>query len=48
MEFEKAKQLLNCEKEEKYTDDEIKQILEFLNVLAKVSIDNLLKKINDE
>jgi len=48
MEFEKAKQILNCEKEENYTDDEIKQILEFLSVLAKVSIDNLLKRKNDE
>jgi len=44
MEIQKAKQILNEQKNIEYTDEEIKQILEFLNVLAAVAIDNLLRK----
>lgn len=47
MELEKAKQILKEAKAKQYTDDEIKEILNFLNVLAKISIDNLLKTNKD-
>ncbi|MDI1316442.1 hypothetical protein [Flavobacterium sp.] len=44
MEFEKAKQILNEQKEIEYTDEEIMQMLDFLDVLAILSINNLLKR----
>lgn len=44
MELEKARQILKQVNAKQYTDDEIKEILKFLNILAKVSIDNILKK----
>ena len=47
MELEKAKQILKEAKAKQYTDDEIKEILNFLTVLAKISIDNHLKKIKN-
>lgn len=43
MEFEKAKQILNNEKVNKYTDKEINEIIQTLNVLAEVWISNVLK-----
>jgi hypothetical protein len=48
MEFEKAKQILNTEKNKKFTDDDVNEILKLLTVLAKVSINNLLKNRNNE
>lgn len=48
MEIEKAKQILNEQKEIEYTDEDIKQLLDFLHVLANISIDNLLKKNTDD
>ena len=47
MEPEKAKQILKEAKAKQHTDDEIKEILKFLTVLAKISIDNLLKTNKD-
>ena len=47
MELEKAKQILKEAKAKQYTDDEIMEILKFLTILAKVSIDNLLKSNKD-
>ena len=47
MELEKAKQILKEAKAKQYTDDEIQEMLKFLTVLAKVSIDNLLKSNKD-
>lgn len=47
MELEKAKQILKEAKAKQYTDDEIQEILKFLTILAKVSIDNLLKNNKD-
>lgn len=44
MELEKARQILKQVKAKQYTDDEIKEILKFLTILAKVSIDNIIKK----
>ena len=43
MEFEKAKQILNNEKVNKYTDKEINEIIKTLNVFAEVWISNVLK-----
>jgi len=43
MELERAKQILNKEKTKQYTHEEVKEILKFLSVLAKISINNLLK-----
>lgn len=44
MEFEKAKQILNNEKVNKYTDQEIKEIVQILDVFVDVWITNGLKK----
>lgn len=43
MEFEKAKQILNNEKVNKYTDKEINEIIQTLNVFTEVWISNVLK-----
>lgn len=48
MELEKAKQILNAQNAKQFTDEEIIQLVEFLTILADVSINNLLKKNNDE
>ena len=43
MEFEKAKQILNTESEKKFTDQEITEIMQMLEVFADVWFNNLLK-----
>jgi hypothetical protein len=48
MEFEKAKQILNREKANKYTDKEIKEIIQILGVFADIWISNELKTIKNE
>ena len=48
MEFEKAKQILNREKTNKYTDKEIKEIIQILGVFADIWISNELKTIKNE
>ena len=48
MEFEKAKQILNREKSNKYTDNEIKEIIQILGVFADIWISNELKTIKNE
>jgi hypothetical protein len=48
MEFEKARQILNKDKENKYTDEEVIEILKLLNVFTEVIIHNLLNKKADE
>ena len=48
MEFEKARQILNKDIENKYTDEEVKEILILLNVFKEVMINNLLKEKADE
>ncbi len=50
MEFKKAKQILNKSRDKKLTDDEIIEILKFIEVLVEISVNNFLKlkdKIND-
>ena len=48
MEFEKAKQILNTETEKKYTDQEIIEIMQMLEVFAGVWVNNLLKLSKNE
>ena len=48
MEFEKAKQILNREKTNKYTDKEIREIIQILGIFADVWITNELKTIKNE
>jgi DNA-binding MltR family transcriptional regulator len=48
MEFEKAKQILNTESEKKFTDQEIIEIMQILEVFADVWVNNLLKSIKNK
>ena len=48
MQFEKAKQILNQNKEKNYTDEEIVQIIQLLEVFKDVWITNLLKLTENE
>lgn len=48
MEFEKVKQILNTESENKYTDQEIIEIMQMLEVFADVWVNNLLKSTKNE
>jgi hypothetical protein len=48
MEFEKVKQILNTESENKYSDQEIIEIMQMLEVFADVWVNNLLKSIKNE
>lgn len=48
MEFEKAKKILNTESDKKYTDQEIIEILQMLEVFADVWVKNLLNSIKNE
>lgn len=48
MQFEKAKHILNQNKEKKYTDEEIVQLIQLLEVFKDVWIANLLKLTENE
>ena len=48
MEFEKVKQILNTESEKKFTDQEITEIMQMLEVFADVWVNNLLKSTKNE
>ena len=48
MEFEKAKQILNKDREKKFTDKEISEILKLLTVLAEVVVKNILKESREK
>ena len=48
MEFEKVKQILNTESENKFTDQEIIEIMQMLEVFADVWVNNLLKSTKNE
>lgn len=48
MQFEKSKHILNQNKEKKYTDEEIVQIIQLLEVFKDVWIANLLKLTENE
>lgn len=45
MKIEKAKKILNGATNGKYSDEEVKQILEFVNLLSSVAMNIQLKKI---
>jgi hypothetical protein len=50
MEFKMAKQILNKNRDKELTDEEIIEILKFIEVLAEISVNNFLKikdKINN-
>jgi len=48
MEFEKVKQIISRESNKKYTDQEIIEIMQMLEVFADVWINNLLKSTKNE
>ena len=48
MEFEKVKQILNTESENTFTDQEIIEIMQMLEVFADVWVNNLLKSTKNE
>jgi hypothetical protein len=50
MEFKMAKQILNKNRDKELTDEEIIEILKFIEVLVEISVNNFLKikdKINN-
>lgn len=46
MEFKKAKQILNKSRDKKLTDEQVIEILKFIELLANMSVNNFLKSIN--
>lgn len=48
MEFEKVKQIISRESKKKYTDQEIIEIMQMLEVFADVWVNNLLKSTKNE
>ena len=48
MEFEKVKQILNTESENTFTDQEIIEIMQMLEVFSDVWVNNLLKSTKNE
>jgi len=48
LDFKKAKQILNKDRDKKFTDEEIIEIIKFIEVLANVSVNNLLKSKNNK
>jgi hypothetical protein len=47
MEFKKAKQILNKSRYKKLTDEQVIEILKFIELLADISVNNFLKSINE-
>lgn len=48
MELEKAKQILNTSNDLNLTDKEITQLIYFLEVIAQIAINNVLKERKNE
>lgn len=48
MELKKAKQILNKDRDKKFTDEEIIEIMKFIKVLAEVSVKNFLKSMKNK
>jgi hypothetical protein len=46
MEFKKAKQILNINREKKLTDKQVIEILKFIELLAEMSVKDFLKAMN--
>ena len=50
LEFKKAKQILNKNRDKKLTDEQIIEVLKFIELLANISVNNFLRskdKINN-
>ncbi len=46
MELKKAKQILNKNREKKLTDEQVIEILKFIELLAEMSVKDFLKSMN--
>jgi hypothetical protein len=47
MELKKAKQIINKDRDDKFTDEEVIEIMKFIEVFADISVINFLKSINE-
>lgn len=47
MELKKAKQILNKNRDKKLTDEQVIEILKFIELLADISVNNFLKSMNE-
>lgn len=47
MELKKAKQILNENRDKKLIDEQIIEILKFVELLADISVNNFLKSMNE-
>lgn len=47
MELKKAKQILNNNRDKKLTDEQVIEILKFVELLADISVNNFLKSMNE-
>ena len=48
MEFKKAREILNQDKENQYTDEEVSEILKFLTILVDVTVEDILKESREK
>ena len=48
MEFERAKEILNQDKDYQYTDEEVSEILKLLTVFADVTVKNILRESREK
>ncbi len=46
MEFKRAKQILNKNKDKKFTDEEIIEIMKIMEVFVKLAVNDLFKSRN--
>ena len=46
MEFKRAKQILNKNKDKKFTDEEIIEIMKIMEVFVKLAVNDLFKSSN--
>ncbi|WP_396209489.1 hypothetical protein [Flavobacterium sp.] len=47
MELNKVKQILNKNREKKLTDEEVIEIMKFVELLADISVNSFLKSMNE-
>jgi hypothetical protein len=47
MELKKAKQILNKNRDKKLTDEQVIEILKFVELLADISVNNFLKSMKE-
>jgi hypothetical protein len=46
MEFKKAKQILNKDRDKELTDEQVIETLKFIELLANMSVNNFLRSMN--